>query len=266
MFRNPKFSEDGSKLLFSSTVSSGLWLHDLQRDSTYQLNDKLISAGDYTTNLSGTTVIFIHSSYDNEVKKRNFYIGMQALDTDSVSNIYESDKRLNQLALTKDDNISFFDRDSLIILDYKTGRNYDWGDKNINVLKASRGSIIEYSYRNMNRYPVVERGNVLWPQYVDESTFLFNRAGQGTFLFDRITGTAEHVGNYNHPVYCPRSKLIAYVNEKSDGHTVTTSRIYVVSLDGKKAVPVDPANSYVEENQLCRGESFVVTRRPAAYL
>ncbi len=248
MFRNPKFSEDGSKLLFSSTVSSGLWLHDLQKDSTYQINSKSISAGDYTSDKAGNSAIFIHSSYDKELRKRNFYIGKQKLDSDSVENIYQSYRRLNQLKLTNDDKISFFERDSLIILDFRTLRKYDWGDKYINVLKASKGSIIEYSNGNKKRYTIIERGNVLWPQYVDENKFLFNEVGKGTFLFNRIDGTINHIGNYDQPVYCQKCNSIAFMNEKSDGHTVTSSRIFVMSLDGKKAVPVDPENSYVEEN------------------
>ena len=248
MFRNPKFSEDGSKLIFSSTVSSGLWMLDLERDSTFQLNDKIISAGDYTSDLSGDLVIFIHSSYDRQLRKRNFYIGKQSLGSDSVVNIYESEKRLNQLELTPDDNITFFERDSLVILNFSTGRMYDWGNKNINVLKATKGTIIEYSERNKKKYNVIQRGNVLWPQYVDDSTILFNEAGKGTFLLNCITGSVEQIGNYNQPVYCRQSRLIAFMREKSDGHTVTSSRIFVMNLGSNKAVPVDPENSYVEEN------------------
>jgi hypothetical protein len=198
--------------------------------------------------MSGNTAIFIHSRYDRQLGKRNFYIGKQSLDSDSVVTIYESYNRLNHLGLTADDNISFFERDSLLIQNYTNGRIYDWRNKYINVLKASRGSIIEYSKGNKKRYNIIQRGNVLWPQYVNQSTILFNEVGKGTFLFHRITGSVENIGFYNQPVYCRQSNLIAYINEKSDGHTVTSSRIYVMDLSAKKEVPVDPANNYVEEN------------------
>lgn len=248
MFRNPVFTQDGSKLFFSSTVNTGLWIHDLVLDSTYRLNEKTISSGNYTSNQSGNVAIFIHSSYDRKEKKRNFFIGTQSLKSDSVKNIYSSIRRLNQLQLTSNNHVTFFERDSLMTLNIKSGRNYDWHDWDVNVLKASKNFIIAYSNGIVNRFNVVEKGNVLWPQFITPTEYLFNAPGKGTFRFDKITGEIKNVGNFQRPIYNSSNNFLVYLKEKSDGHTVSSSHIFLQNLDGGKSVQIDPENNYIEEN------------------
>lgn len=248
MFRNPIFSEDGSKLFFTSTVNSGLWMHDLKIDTTYRLNEETVSAGNYLSDISSSSVIFIHSSYDEKEKKRRFFVAKQKLTADSVINIYSSERRLSQLELSAADKISFFERDSLLVLDISNSRNYNWKNTGVNILKASRNSIIEYSAGRMNRYTVLEQGNVLWPQIVNQNEFLYNGSGKGTFLFNRETGKSKQIGDFNRPIYSPANNLLIYIREENDGHTVSSSRLYIMNLDTKYGIPVDPDNNYVEEN------------------
>lgn len=248
MFRNPKFSEDGSKLFFISTKKSGLWMHDLKNDTTYRLNDKTASAGNYTSDIFSTSVIFIHSSYDKNEKKRKFFVGKQKLDVDTITNIYLSERRLNQLELTAENNVSFFEKDSLIIIDIKNSKNYNWKKTEVNILKANRNSIVEYSEGRMRRYNVLDKGNVIWPQHIRENEYLYNGSGKGTFLFNRTTGISKQIGNFTHPNYNQKNNLLVYIREENNGHTVTSSRIYIMNLDVKYGIPVDSGNIYVEEN------------------
>lgn len=94
-----------------------------------------------------------------------------------------------------------------------------------------------YDNGNVKNLEPLGQGNYIWPSVSPDGTkLLFTVAGKGTYVSDLNGKILAELGYANYPSWSPDGKWIAYMVDKDDGMSVTSSDIYAASADGKTKV------------------------------
>ncbi len=244
---NPQYSPDGSKIAYSKSGYQGLWIYDLNKNSSTQLTDELAAGFGYQWSSDSKSILTRVAKYE-DVKRYN-----------AVKIFYVETKNSNQLN------------------DYKTMMPYlpQWTDGNSKVYLPAKGvnevynSGLEKNSTSLNKYLVFEKGNKLnvldlstnniniiepikGAEYInislspDQTKIVFEVMGGNMYKINVDGSGLTDLGKGNRPKWSPDSKRIVYVITEDNGYEITSSDIYLINADGSGKVNLTNSDTIIE--------------------
>lgn len=223
----PVLSPAGDKLLFSSENHKGLWLYDLNSKELITICENEGSGYAPIFNADGTKVFYRKTIYQDKRK----FDAIESFDLVKKQKVEMISPQRN-LSLLQNYHNGFLvstDRKLLKATFGKTMNNIPpyVCTEDLKLVVYANGKRTELN-------PIGENdARYIWVSLSpDSKKILFTVAGKGTFVSDLEGKIVASLGYLNAPVWYDNNFVVG-MQDKDDGHFITSSKVLMVSLNGK---------------------------------
>jgi Tol biopolymer transport system component len=204
-YSSPRWSPDGTKILFTKTNYKGLYLYELSTGQIIQLNDFEGAGFGAVWDHDSKTIYYSYKkpNYEREVQSVNISTSEITVHQDqSEAKIVNMDKRFN-------DTLIYVDKQNLNVMAKTSGYSSSW---NITTEGHYTNPIVSPDGAKV----AVLKKNIMW---------LFATDGSGL-----IRSLGEGIANS----WSPDGKYILFFKTEDDGHQTLGSDLYITKSDGSK--------------------------------
>jgi hypothetical protein len=229
-FAYPKFSPDGSKIVFTQQNHQGLLYYDLQKQHLVSLNSVPGAGVDFIISADHARVFFRSDTLQN--RRRYHYLFVQEFKSKKIIRLTKSPYReLSGLTEQGDDELTFYTRDGI--------RSINWRDKKIStnqspvlIYRVQGDRLITYQ-NGQEKVNIPFAGqNLIWPEVIPGTTdILIYVTGRGLVRYSLRRNQSQLLGDFKAARCSPDGRLIAYMRDEDDGHKTIRSDIYIATLD-----------------------------------
>ncbi|MDD5764797.1 MAG: hypothetical protein PHW79_00910 [Candidatus Marinimicrobia bacterium] len=244
-FTSPQFSPDGTKILFSESGFKGLWLYDMNRKTTTQINDLPGAGYEPSFTKDSKQVIF---RTDNYIKyKRYSSLAVQTIADKQIEYIAKDVRFMSPASVLEDQTIVYRKGDEVAA--YNTSRKEALQAKaaqeTYGFIEDEKIILVVDGVRNEIK-PMGDNNYIWFSLSPDKTKMLFTVAGGGTFITDLAGNVQVRLGKANAPKWSPDGKWIVYMVDEDDGHTMTASDIWAAASDGALKVRLTETAADIE--------------------
>ncbi len=233
-FYFPKFSQDGTKIFFTTDNYKGLFLYDIKTKFIKILNTETGAGYEFNADADGNLVFYRSDKYINGRK----YSTLKSMDitTGIIENILSDKRGLSTPRYIGNNKIVFSVENNLNVISVDKSlrkSTITTTDKPFALIENCKIALFTGGKKKM--LAPLGNKNYIWPSVSpDNSKLLFTCAGEGTFVTDLNGNIITRLGYANYPKWSPDGKWISYMVDKDDGYKVTSSDIYITSWNGQK--------------------------------
>lgn len=223
----PVLSEDGTKLLYSTEGYNGLYLYDFETKEEKNISSVQNSGYDPVFSNDNSKVFFRNTSYErgrrfDALESYDLRTGRQARMIKPQRNLRTARSYHNGAIVQANNRLykTTFGRTKAAIPVYVSSENlkiYVYSNGKRTELKPIEGENINYIWASLSP---------------DNSKILFTAVGKGTFVCDLKGKVIAKLGYLNAPVWY-NDEMVVGMQDKDDGHVITSSSVILISLDGK---------------------------------
>ncbi len=229
----PQFSPDGNSVYYTTSSYKGIFSYNLKSKQIRVLNEDLGAGYQFAISDDGNTIYY----RKDEFIKRKKYSSMIAQSTFDLTRkvLAEPQRELSTPQILNSGDVLYTAQYRMTFLEAKTNKQKSL--KNINQTFASIENCKIALYKNGSKIilePAGE-GNYIWPSISpDGKHLLFTLAGKGTYISDLNGNIISDLGYADSPVWSPDGNWVVYMVDRDNGIEVTSSDIFVSSVDGSK--------------------------------
>lgn len=230
-FFYPSFSNDGTKIIFTSESYKGLWLHDLKTQNTTQIND--LTGSGYKPVFIGNdeSIIFRTDNFSND--GRTSSLRKVELNSKNETILIDFTRELSAPLYAKSNGVVYLSKSTPAFYSYEQNQpalNVESTDR---VVFIDNSDLVLFTNGTRTVLNPLGEGNYIWASVSpDNSKILFRLAGKGSYITDLNGNIISELGDANAPQWSYDGKWIAYMVDKDDGERVLSSDIFAVSVDG----------------------------------
>ncbi len=223
---HPVFNIDGDMLLYSTENYVGLHVYKFADQSSVQINDE--QAGGFSPIFSNDSkrVFYKNSIYDSRLRS----VGIMSfnLQTKERTQLLQPKRNVKQaIAYQNGVMVSADNQIFKATFGKSTAKlpEYVWSD-GVNLNAFVNGKTIVLN-------PIENANGYIWASVSpDQTKVLFTAPGSGTYVSDLKGKILYNLGYLNAPVWYD-NKYVVGMQDKDDGHNITSSTVLIQSLDGK---------------------------------
>lgn len=242
---HPVFTEDDKNLLYTNLGYNGIFRYNINAEEVDTITS--IEKSGYSFALINNNLYFAFNNYNSENKSRSAALIKHDMESGEEETIYQSNKRIQGVTAQKNDQLSFFVRDSLFIYNTRSGDFLELDQFAGQSYLISKGMIRYITRDGITEHLISDKFNIVDVEPVSPDSVLINLAGQGLFLFNPKTGSVDSMNTDFFPRYDGHN-LYAFTYQATDGHKIDTSRVFIKSLDGSIKTPVSTDRLNLDEN------------------
>ena len=246
---NPIFSPDGKNIAFTKTGYQGIWIYNLQTQSSYQLTDEDAAGFAFKWSADSKSILTRVAKYEN-IRRYN---AVKVFDIITKKSNQLSDYRTFMPYLPQ-----WIEGDSKVFLPVKgkdevflTGK-----EKNNNIFS----SIVAFEKNNkliikniakeseQTFEPIKDAEYINLSTSPDRTKIVFEVMGGNMFVMN-IDGTRLiDLGKGNRPRWSSDNNKIIYMNTEDDGQNFTASDIFIINSDGTQKRNITNSRDLIEMN------------------
>ena len=233
-FYYPRFTQDGSKVVFTTANHAGLYYYDLKTHEVLQLNSIPGAGVNFVNSVYDSKIFFTSDTLINRRRFHNLYV--QSIETKKITKLNNDPLRyLSDLNEVSANTIVFYAENEFQPVSLRGG-------------KSTPDSFSGYFFHIQNDKIFITRDgnqkivtpfpnrNLIWLEDIPASTdVLVYAAGIGLYRYDPVKNTSKLLGDFRAAKCSPDGKLIAYIRDEDNGLRTTRSDIYVAILDDLKS-------------------------------
>jgi Tol biopolymer transport system component len=247
-FLQPIWSPDGSKIAFTESNYTGLWLMNGDGSDLIQLSEEIGAGYDFTWSPDSREILSRVYKYEGKTR-------LNAIKSFNIENKTEKNitgfvrQRLglpawspdnSQIYYLKDENLVKIDTDRKIKTGIPKSIVYQknavlYSDLNSSITSLLSGGIPNTIYLNVRVSP---NGQKVAYEVMGGNLFTMNVDGTG--IMDLGTG--------NNARWSPDSQYLVYMINTDDGHQFLTSDLYIIKSDGKEKINITNSSDEIEMN------------------
>lgn len=223
----PVLNRTGDKLLYSSDGYNGLWMYDFKKNTVTEISDQPGSGYEPTFDNDNSTIFYRKTSF---VQSKKY----DAIESFNLAN----NKKTLMLSPKRDvKQAKNYHNGFLVTAERKLMKStFGKTTKSIPVYVNNQDLKI-FLYRN-NKFAILNPLNEPDSRYLwvsvspGEKMILFTAAGKGTYICDLQGKIISSLGYLNAPVWYNNNYVVG-MQDKDDGHVVTSSKVVMISVNGK---------------------------------
>lgn len=244
---NAQYSPDGNKIAYSKSGYQGLWVYDLNTNSTTKLSEEIAAGFGYQWSSDSRSILTRVAKYEN--LKRLNAVKIFNIETNTSNQLTEYQSMMPYLPQWIDGDSKVYlpakNRDEVYNSDLERKSNlvnkylvFEKGNK-INVLDLSTNTtksiepIKDAEYINISLSP-------------DQTKIAFEVMGGNLFVINVDGSSPVDLGKGNRPKWAPDSKSIVYMITEDNGYEFTSSDIYLINADGSNKVNLTNTDNTIE--------------------
>ncbi len=223
----PTINEEGNLLLYSTGSYKGLFLYDFETKQEKTVSTVQNSGYDPIFSNDNSKIFFRNTTFENG---RRF----DALESYDLSN----GKQIQMMAPQRDlRSARSYHNGVLIQADNRLYKATFGRVKSAVPAYISSENLKMYVYEGGKRTEINpvkgENINYIWASLSPDNTkILFTAVGKGTYVSDLSGKIIADLGYLNAPVWYD-NQFVVGMQDKDDGHVVTSSAVVMLSVDGK---------------------------------
>ncbi len=228
-YYHPKFSNDDSKIFFTTENYKGIYYYDVSEKQIKTVSEDIGAGYEYSLTPDDKTIYYRVDNYINGKK----YSSIKSKD---LSNLEEKTLINNQRELSSpkilDDGKVAYNLNDQLKSESTSEDLKNILSKNDALVFIENSKIALYIDGQKRILTPAGDGNYIWPSISpDKSKILFTLAGKGTFISDLNGNIISQLGYADAPQWSSDSKWIVYMVDKDNGDYVTSSDIFISSVD-----------------------------------
>ena len=244
---NATYSPDGLKIAYTKSGYQGIWILNLQTQTTKQITDEVAAGFGYKWSSNSKSILTRVAKYE-DLKRFN---AVKIFNVETGESRQLSDYKTMMPYLPE-----WADGDSKVYLPLK-------GNDEVYVSGVEKNSIITsdlITFEKNNKITVLDfisnSESNLEPikdaQYInislspDKMKMVFEVMGGNLFVVNTDGSNLIDLGKGNRPKWSSDSKKIIYMIAEDNGHEFTSSDIYTINADGTGKVNVTNTESVLE--------------------
>lgn len=223
---HPKFNSNGNLLAFTSESYTGLDVYNFQDKSIVKISEETGAGYQPIFSKNNDKVFYKSRTYDSRLRKE----GVKSYDLAQKTRMemLEPRRDMKQMQTYENGFVVFTDSKLLKATIGKTAApvpNYVWSDgNNLRIFKKNKTYVLN---------PVKDANGYIWASLSPNGKMiLFTAAGKGTFVCNLDGQLIAELGYLNAPEWY-NDLFVVGMQDKDDGHFVTSSKILIKSIDGK---------------------------------
>ena len=242
-FYFPQLTPDGSRIIFTRSRFTGLFVFDLSTGKIQTLNDEIGAGYDFQISPDGQFVVYRSFSFKNG--RKYYSLKQQNLQDKTVTVLEKESRELSPPRILGNRVVYLRNEQPLVkTVSPKLQKTNVASGKTVFVRNRT---IIVVDGLNKRELKPLGDGIYLWPRLSPDGTKLvFTFAGDGTYISDLEGNILTRIGYANAPVWSPDGKWIAYMVDHDNGHFYTDSEIFISSADGKQKIQVTNTKNVIE--------------------
>ena len=239
----PRFTPNGSELIFTKSNYTGLYVMNLSNPEIRELNTQ--PGAGYKPIFSDDGTRIFYSTNKNVKGRRYMSLQMQDIRTKEIITI-ETDSRqqvapkivtAGKMTYQKNDQLYSFNTADL------KSKNFELNTIEP-VISIEKGLLVINKGSKKTIFKPLGEGHYIWPSLSpDKRKLLFTKSGDGTYIADLEGNIEFSLGYANAPEWSPDGNWIAFMDDKDDGHRYVSSEIYISSIDGQKRFRITEGES-----------------------
>lgn len=230
IFYYPQVSPTGENILFTSENYDGIWIYNNSIGKIEKIVEAEGAGYEPKFSADGNQIIYRKNDFINNLK----YSSINKIDINSknVETLENKTRNLTPPLENRTKSVAYVVDKKLVTKNISNNlQKTDIGDERVVTIENSK--MIIYTNGERIVYAPLGEGNYLWPSISHDGTrLLFTFAGKGTFVTDFDGNIISELGFAHYPSWSNDDKWIVYMEDHDDGYKVTTSEIFVVSVDG----------------------------------
>jgi len=232
----PTFNINGDKLLFSSDSYNGLSLYDLNTQAVKVINNDAGAGYEPIFDAQDTKVFYRKTTFDNGRR-------MDAMESFELS----SNKKTQMLSPQRDlKQARNFHNGFVVTADRKLLKSTFGQTTKALPIYVTTQDLKTYLYKDA-KFQILNPLNEPESRYLWVSLspswkmILFTAAGKGTYVCDLSGKIVATLGYLNAPVWYDDNFVVG-MQDKDDGHVTTSSKIMIMSVNGKSKAQVSTSD------------------------
>lgn len=223
----PVLSEDGTKLLYSTEGYKGLYLYDFETKEEKNISNVQNSGYDPIFSNDNSKIFFRNTNFErgrrfDALESYDMRTGKQTRMMEPQRNLRTARSYHNGAIVQANNRLykTTFGRTKAAVPVYVSSEDlkiYVYSDGKRTELKPIAGENMNYIWVSLSP---------------DNSKILFTAVGKGTYVCDLTGKIIAELGYLNAPVWF-NDAMVVGMQDKDDGHVITSSSVLMVSLDGK---------------------------------
>ncbi len=254
----PVWSPDGTKLAFTQSGYTGIWIYDFSVQSIKQISDE--KAAGFAMKWSNDSQSLLCRVAKYEGMKRLNAVKIFNIETNESFNLTDYKTKMSYLP-------NWADGDSKVILPTDNGIEvYNTGKlKNQNIPKSELTAILQNNqlviYNSLTKQENILNPLINHPDFInknlrfinvstspDQSKVVFEVVG-GNLYSMNIDGTnLVDLGKGYRAKWSSDSKKLVYMISEDDGYTITKSDIFIINADGTEKRNITNTPDIIEMN------------------
>lgn len=242
-WNQPQFSPDGRYIYFTTLDFNGIWEYSIESKNSRVITADAHSGFGFALSKDGKQIAYRRSMNDGRTRERTQELVLLDLST-GASRIAASGGEVSTPTFVQNE------------LTYTAGGKLELPSRTASVESILLG--IENTKIAMSRsgkkvlLDPLGNGSYVWPSLSpDDEKVLAYDMGKGTFVCDVDGKNVLLLGRLDAPTWTRDGKWIVYMDDKDDGHNITSSEIWASSQDGSEKVQLTTTDRVLEMYPSC---------------
>lgn len=246
---NPVYSPDGSKIAYTKSNYQGIWVYELQTQSSFQLTDESAAGFAFKWSADSKSILSRVAKYE-DMRRFN---AVKVFDVETKESKQLSDYKTMMPYLPV-----WADGDSKIYLPLKGNdevflsakeKNNSIANSTIAFEKNNKVVIKNLSNNSEKTFePIKDAQYINLSVSPDESKIVFEVMGGNLFTMNIDGINLIDLGKGNRPRWSSESNKIIYMIAEDDGHDYIASDIYIINTDGNQKKNITITSDLIEIN------------------
>lgn len=234
-FYHARFSNDDSKIFFTKVKYQGIYYYDLSDKKIKIVTEETGAGYEYSLSKDGNIIYYRVDNYVNG-KKYSSLKSKNLIDL-KTETVVSNKRDISPPKVLDNGNVAYNSQNNLESFSGENLKNILSQNNALAFIEDQKIAL----YVNGEKKILTPKGegNYIWPSVSpDKTKLLFTFAGRGTFVSDLNGNIISELGYANAPVWSSDGKWIIYMVDGDNGFQVTSSDIFISSVDGNTKIEI----------------------------
>jgi len=247
---SPVFSPDGNKIAYTKSSYKGIWIYNVQSNTSKQLTDEDAAGFAFRWSSDSKSILTRVAKYEN--LRRYNAVKIFDIVTGAATQLNDYETMMPYLPQWVDGDTKIYLPTKSNDAIFNTGKtkNSNGAGNNLVVFEKSNKVVVKNLADNSEQFfePAKDAQYINISTSPDNTKIVFEVMGGTMFVMNTDGSNLIDLGKGNRPRWSSNSKEIVYMITEDDGQNFTASDIFTINTDGTQKRNLTNTNNKIEMN------------------